>query len=88
MPEHAKNEPPWTLQSLNLEGNLRLKACPFCGSLDLRLYEYTYSKLFTVDCQQCGAEGPRRLLPFEAKEQWNRRAADRAVRSASDEDAQ
>ena len=85
MPEHAKNEPTWTLQSLNLDGNMRLEACPFCGTLDVHLYEYTYSKLFTVDCQRCGAQGPRRLFPFEAQEEWNRRAVGNGVRSASEE---
>jgi hypothetical protein len=55
MSEHAKNEPLWTLGSLNRR-NVQLDPCPFCGSRQLRLYEYAYAKLFAVDCAGCGAQ--------------------------------
>jgi Lar family restriction alleviation protein len=74
MPENAKNEPPWTLESLN-RTDLQLDACPFCGSRTLRLYEYAYAKMFAVDCGDCGAQGPRHSSPFEAQRLWNERAA-------------
>jgi Lar family restriction alleviation protein len=74
MPEHAKNEPPWTLQSLNREGDKDLETCPFCGSRELRLYEYTYAKLFAVDCKRCGAQGPRHPSPRQARLLWNDRS--------------
>jgi Lar family restriction alleviation protein len=73
MPEHAKNEPPWTLESLNREGSTDLQPCPFCASRELSLYEYAYAKLFTVDCKRCGAQGPRHSSPQHARELWNRR---------------
>jgi Lar family restriction alleviation protein len=74
MPENATNEPPWTLRSLNLGDNVRLRSCPFCSSKDLGLYEYTYAKLFTVDCRKCGAQGPRHLSARRAQALWNGRA--------------
>ena len=74
MPEHAKNEPPWTLESLNCK-EVELEPCPFCASRELCLYEYAYAKLFTVDCKKCGAQGPRHASPHQARELWNRRAA-------------
>jgi Lar family restriction alleviation protein len=77
MPEHARNEPPWALQSLNRTLDAPLEPCPFCGSRDLRLYEYTYAKQFTVDCKKCGAQGPRHASPAKARQLWNRRAARR-----------
>jgi Lar family restriction alleviation protein len=74
MPEHAKNEPLWTLESLNRR-NLPLGPCPFCGSQKLRLYEYSYANLFAVDCMGCGAQGPRHSSPFDAQDLWNHRNA-------------
>lgn len=74
MPEQAANEPPWTLRSLNVRDNARLRICPFCSSSDLGLYEYTYAKLFAVDCRQCGAQGPRHSSPKQAQALWNCRA--------------
>lgn len=74
MPDRPKNEPPWTLQSLNLRDNVRLRSCPFCGSGELGIYEYTYAKMFTVNCQGCGAQGPRHSSPRRAQALWNDRA--------------
>jgi Lar family restriction alleviation protein len=74
MADRIKNEPPWTLQSLNRKGNERLRICPFCGSRELGLYEYTYAKMFTVNCQGCGAQGPRHSSPHQAQALWNGRA--------------
>lgn len=75
MPDKATNEPPWTLQSLNRRSDVRLQRCPFCSSRKLGLYEYTYSKLFTVDCKKCGAQGPRHPSPQKAQALWNSRQA-------------
>jgi Lar family restriction alleviation protein len=72
MPE-AKNEPPWTSAALNVAADVRLRNCPFCGSRDASLYEYTYAKLFTVKCNRCGAEGPRNSLCRQAQGLWNSR---------------
>lgn len=74
MPEQAANEPPWTLRSLNVRGNLRLRSCPFCSSRDLGLYEYTYAKMFAVNCQGCGGQGPRHSSARQAQALWNGRA--------------
>lgn len=76
MPEAPENEPPWTLHSLNLQSDASLHSCPFCGSRQLGLYEYTYSKLFTVDCKDCGAQGPRHSSPWQAQALWNSRDAE------------
>lgn len=73
MADKVTNEPPWTLRSLNLKGGSRLSSCPFCSSRRLGLYEYTYAKLFAVDCRQCGAQGPRHSSPQEAEILWNSR---------------
>ncbi len=74
MPDRPKNEPPWTLQSLNRREDVRLRSCPFCASSELGLYEYTYAKMFTVNCQLCGAQGPRHSSPRQAQALWNGRA--------------
>lgn len=47
--------------------------CPFCTSSDLGFYEYVYAKTFTVMCEACGAQGPRRASTSEALALWNRR---------------
>lgn len=74
MPEQAGNEPPWKLLSLDRRDNVRLRDCPFCLSHDLDLYEYTYAKLFAIDCKTCGAQGPRHSSPRMAQALWNGRA--------------
>lgn len=74
MPERPENEPPWKPLSLELTDNVRLRHCPFCSSRDLGLYEYTYAKLFAVDCRTCGAQGPRHSSPRKAQALWNSRA--------------
>jgi len=74
MPDRATNEPPWTLASLNMAADVDLRSCPFCGSGKLGFYEYTYSKLFTLNCGACGAQGPRHSSPGEAQTLWNTRA--------------
>jgi Lar family restriction alleviation protein len=61
-------------RELAIEGD-RPEACPFCGSGDLGLYEYTYARHFAVACHDCGAHGPRRPDPEEARALWDARAA-------------
>lgn len=76
MPERPNNEPLWTRRSLHLSDGIKLRACPFCSANNLALYEYTYAKLFTVDCSACGAQGPRHSSPSEAQMLWNCRASE------------
>jgi Lar family restriction alleviation protein len=76
MPERPENEPMWTRRSLHLAEDVQLRPCPFCSATNLVLYEYTYAKLFAVDCKDCGAQGPRHSSPRQAQTRWNRRASD------------
>ena len=81
MPQQAGNEPPWTRRSLKLRGDVPLRSCPFCSSTELGLYEYTYAKVFAVDCRRCGAQGPRNSSARKAQALWNGRA-DEAAKGA------
>lgn len=76
MPERPENEPMWTRRSLHLAEDVKLLPCPFCSATNLALYEYTYAKLFAVDCTVCGAQGPRHSSPRQAQSRWNSRASD------------
>jgi Lar family restriction alleviation protein len=76
MPERPENEPMWTRRSLHLAEGVELRPCPFCSATKLALYEYTYAKLFAVDCKVCGAQGPRHSSPRQAQSRWNKRAPD------------
>ena len=76
MPERPENEPLWMRRSLNLTEGVKLRPCPFCSATNLAIYEYTYAKLFAIDCKVCGAQGPRHTSPGEVQIRWNRRASD------------
>jgi Lar family restriction alleviation protein len=76
MSERPGNEPPWASTSRDHPSDVRLLDCPFCGSRRLGLYEYTYAKLFAVDCKKCGAQGPRHSSPGKAQALWNNRELD------------
>lgn len=56
-----------------LMSDVRLEPCPFCTSTELGYYEHVYAKHFSVMCDTCGAEGPRRPTCAEAARLWNRR---------------
>jgi len=77
MPERPENEPMWTRRSLHLAEGNKLRDCPFCSASSAALYEYAYAKLFAVDCQVCGAQGPRHSSPRQAEIGWNKRASRR-----------
>jgi Lar family restriction alleviation protein len=55
------------------EHEIELLACPFCASTNVDLYEHVYAQHFAVKCNLCGAEGPSRPSPEEARRLWNRR---------------
>lgn len=49
---------------------VKLKPCPFCGSLNVRAI---YAPDCWVKCMDCGAGGPERNSTVEAAESWNGR---------------
>jgi Lar family restriction alleviation protein len=58
-----------------------LKACPFCGSRDVKVVPLD-EETFVVDCQGCNATGgyyggDDSTGPEEAAELWNARAEDK-----------
>lgn len=52
-----------------------LKACPFCGSVDvhLRLLCHEDGDTFAVDCEDCMASGPICEVANVAYQAWNNR---------------
>ena len=52
-----------------------LKPCPFCGSKNIDLVDYSAVIVF-VQCDDCCATFPQFDTKEEAIEAWNRRATD------------
>ena len=50
------------------------KACPFCGSLKLKLKQ-VYTRSF-VKCRECYAQGPVRYADEAAERAWNVRSGE------------
>lgn len=51
-------------------------ACPFCGSADLKRFDYAHppgDEDAFVQCMNCGATGPGAWPPERADELWNTR---------------
>jgi hypothetical protein len=57
-----------------------MKPCPFCGSgfefLDMKTIFADDVELNLVYCQECGAEGPKALMPTAAGMLWDARSTD------------
>lgn len=53
-----------------------LKPCPFCGSIDIELYELSEDGNAYARCLGCGAEGSVQGTLYNAIDSWNRRAID------------
>lgn len=57
----------------------KIKPCPFCGSKDIEILEWTFKNdinTWQVECQECGVSGSMYSIKAEAVEEWNRRADD------------
>lgn len=50
-----------------------LRECPFCGKSEVEIETVNGTPLFTVGCQQCGAQGTTASSPELAAEWWNTR---------------
>lgn len=60
-------------RALDVQSGVQLLSCPFCASTNVGFYEHVYAQQFSIMCNLCGAEGPRRLTHEEAAKLWNRR---------------
>jgi Lar family restriction alleviation protein len=59
---------------IEFEVQLQAKACPFCGSWDLRVRESKDSDYpMFVQCNSCGSDGPNEAGAIKAVERWNER---------------
>jgi len=78
----------WKLEFKDMKNN-DLLPCPFCGSLNLHLCEFSCIYDFAVQCMRCKSNGPIILHPYnsedksfeeldrmakeKAKDAWNKR---------------
>jgi len=58
---------------------IKLEACPFCGSDDVKVYhdtagDHRYDWEYFVECQSCAASGSQWKHEEDAIAAWNRRA--------------
>jgi len=51
----------------------KLKACPFCGGIDVDWNRAPIGHLHWVECGDCRAEGPVGIDKDEAIDRWNTR---------------
>jgi len=63
-----------------------LEACPFCGDslqvgkLSMRESPVCGGRYYTIECLECGAEGPACDTPEKARAAWSRRPGAQAAR--------
>lgn len=52
-----------------------LRQCPFCGSVDIAIYDYHDGPSATTQatCDVCGSQGPDSVDEDEARKKWNKR---------------
>ncbi len=58
--------------------SITLLSCPFCGKLNATVFDEMLQSsndtCYFVYCLHCGAQGPRKLICYQARKHWNVRA--------------
>ena len=54
---------------------MKLKSCPFCGSINSLAIETVMRESWFINCRRCQAIGPQELRKKDAVVSWNRRRA-------------
>ena len=66
-----------------LEAEMNLKPCPFCGKTDIRpSVDYPEAGDYIYWCGNCGAFGPNDISEAKAREMWNLRRPETALLEA------